>query len=190
MSKANIYTLPLILLTMLFLSCKRSIGETISIAEEVMDSLRSESFAVYLELPEQNLVIYKGTSADYMSSSIPYTFNLNLLNTSTGDIDTIKCGGNDYVAEILKGKTEETVSVITCGGSGGYCSISVIDLALKKEILCKELETNFFEFQEYIPEGYKGTCYIRTYDDRYGVGYNTAIDFDGNTLYMNEILPE
>lgn len=173
---------------MQFFSCKGSPGESISIAVQALDSLRSDSFAVYLELPGQNLAVYKGTSVDLKSEPCPYTHNLSLLNTLTGDIDTIKCGGNDYVTEILKGKTEETVSAITCGGSGGNCSLSVIDIAAKKEILCKELETNFFEFHEYIPRGATrelATSVPTTTDTEWG--YNTAIDFEGNTLYMNEI---
>ena len=154
---------------------------------EILDSLKTDSLAVYLQIPEQNLVVYQGEPIDWEKASLPDVHNLCVLHTSTGKIDSIKIGGNDYIIDILKGKTEETIGVITSGGSGGFCCISVINLKDKKEILRKDLETNFFCFNDYIPEGYQGTCLIRTYDDRYGISYNTAIDFEGNTIYMEEI---
>ena len=181
-----IYYLPILLLALLS-ACQKNVTDSRTTCSEILDSLKTDSLAVYLQIPEQNLVLYKSKPIDYEKDTIPYMHNLCVLNTSTGKIDFIKCGGNDLITDILKGKTEETIGVITSGGSGGYCCISVIDLKDKKEILCKELETNFFCFDDYIPEGYKGKCFIRTYDDRYGVSYNTAIDFEGNTIYMEEI---
>ena len=176
-----------LLFAILLSACKNNSFSSQNTSPAILDSLHSDSTAIYLELPEKDLVIYKGAPIDWEKDPIPYLNNLNVLNTTTGKIDTIKCGGNDYITDILKGKTEEFISVITSGGSGGYCYISVINLKKKKETLCNELETNFFCFEKYIPEGYKGKCFIRTYDDRYGISYNTAIDFEGNTIYMEEI---
>lgn len=184
MSIKYYFYLPILLVTFLS-ACNKNVTDSKTPCSEILDSLKTDSSAVYLQLPEKNLVIYEGAPIDW-ENEVDYLHNLSVLNTTTGTIDTIKCGGNDYITDILKGKTEETIGVITCGGSGGYCFISVIDINEKKEIQCNEIETNFFRFEEYIPEGYKGTCFIRTYDEKYGIGYNTAIDFEGNTLFMDE----
>lgn len=169
-------------------ACTNNDARELASSEEIQDSLKTNPHAVFLELPEQNLVIYRARPAEQEEDAFDYHNVLNVLHTITGQIDTIRWSGNEYVTNILKGRTEETVSVISCdGGSRGYCYLSVIDLREKKEILCKDLETNFFHFEDYIPEGYKGTCYIRTYDERYSIGFNTAIDYEGNTIFMEEI---
>lgn len=186
MKKYSLYHIALCLLLVVG-ACTNNDARKMVSYEGIQDSLKMNSSAVYLELPEQSLVIYGARPADREKDITDDQSFINVLNTVTGRMDTIRLSGCNHVTNILKGRTEETVSVISCdGGSGGYCYIAVIDLKEKREILYKELETNLFNFEDYIPEGYKGTCYIRTYDERYGISFNTAIDFEGNTLFMEE----
>lgn len=188
MKKYSLYQMAICLLLVAGACTNNGVRQAAS-CEDILDSLKTDSSAVFLELPEQNLAIYDGRYADLEEEDVTgYQNSLNVLHTATGQIDTIRWDGCGYVTNILKGRTEDTIGVILRdGGSGGYCYLSVIDLKAEREVLSKELETNFFSFEGYIPEGYKGSCFIRTYDERYGISFSTAIDFEGNTLFMEEI---